>query len=116
MVVGPDYSPVAAICLALARRPRISLQPQAVRTLVVGFLIALVVATPMWFLGRLVGLVSVADAARGELTSFIVQPDIWSFVIAMLAGVAGGLSLTTSRCAWARGGGRRSTTPRCSWG
>ena len=40
---------------------------------------------------------SVEDAARGELTAFIVQPDIWSFVIAMLAGVAGVLSLTTSK-------------------
>jgi uncharacterized hydrophobic protein (TIGR00271 family) len=96
MVVGPDFSPVAAICLALAR-PRPSLLPQAVRTLVVGFVIALVVASPLWLLGRLSGLVTVADVSRGELTAFIVHPDAWSFVIAMLAGVAGVLSLTTSK-------------------
>ena len=33
------------------------------------------------------------------LTSFIVHPDIWSFVIALLAGVAGVLSLTTAKSA-----------------
>ena len=96
MVVGPEFSPVAAICLALAR-PRLSLLPRAARTLVVGFLIALAIAAPLWFVGTRIGLVSPKDAASGELTSFIISPDIWSFVIAMLAGVAGVLSLTTSK-------------------
>lgn len=96
MVVGPEFSPVAAICLALSR-PRLSLLPRAVQTLVLGFAVALVVAAPLWFVGRLLGLVDPDDVAAGELTSFIVQPDIWSFVIALLAGVAGVLSLTTSK-------------------
>lgn len=96
MVVGPEFSPVAAICVALAR-PRPSLLPRALRTLVLGFLIALAIAAPLWFLGTLVGLVSPEDAASGELTKFIISPDIWSFVIALLAGVAGVLSLTTSK-------------------
>ncbi|QNN51448.1 DUF389 domain-containing protein [Nocardioides mesophilus] len=96
MVVGPEFSPVAAICLALAR-PRLSLLPGAVRTLTVGFAIAVLVATPLWWLGHLTGLVSAEQAASGELTSFIVKPDVWSLVIALLAGVAGVLSLTTSK-------------------
>lgn len=96
MVVGPEFSPVAAICVALAR-PRPSLLPRALRTLVLGFLIALAIAAPLWFLGTLLGLVSPEDAASGELTKFIISPDIWSFVIALLAGVAGVLSLTTSK-------------------
>jgi uncharacterized hydrophobic protein (TIGR00271 family) len=96
MVVGPEFSPVAAICLALAR-PRISLLPRASRTLVVGFLIAIAIAAPLWFVGTTIGLVSPQDAASGELTKFIISPDIWSFVIALLAGVAGVLSLTTSK-------------------
>jgi uncharacterized hydrophobic protein (TIGR00271 family) len=96
MVVGPEFSPVAAICVALAR-PRPSLLPRALRTLVLGFLIALAIAAPLWFLGTLVGIVSPEDAASGELTKFIISPDIWSFVIALLAGVAGVLSLTTSK-------------------
>jgi uncharacterized hydrophobic protein (TIGR00271 family) len=96
MVVGPEFSPVAAICLALAR-PRLSLVPRATRTLVVGFLIAIAVAAPLWFVGTAIGLVSPQDAASGELTKFIISPDIWSFIIALLAGVAGVLSLTTSK-------------------
>jgi len=96
MVVGPEFAPVAAICLALAR-PRLSLLPQATRTLVLGFLIAVAVATPLWWLAGLGGAVSAADARTGPQTDFIVHPDMWSFVIALLAGVAGVISLTTEK-------------------
>jgi uncharacterized hydrophobic protein (TIGR00271 family) len=96
MVVGPEFSPVAAICVALAR-PRLSLLPHAVRTLVLGFAVAILVATPLWYVGTLIGLVDPAKASTGDLTSFIIHPDVWSFVIALLAGVAGVLSLTTSK-------------------
>jgi uncharacterized hydrophobic protein (TIGR00271 family) len=96
MVVGPEFSPVAAICLALAR-PRLSLLPQAVRTLVVGFAFAIVVAAPLWWIGSLAGVVTPADAATGPSTDFIIHPDAWSFAIAVLAGIAGVLSLTTDK-------------------
>ncbi len=94
MVVGPEFSPVAAICLALAR-PRLSLLPRAASTLVVGFLIAIAIAAPLWFVGTTIGLVSPEDAASGELTKFIISPDIWSFVIALLAGVASSSARTS---------------------
>jgi uncharacterized hydrophobic protein (TIGR00271 family) len=96
MVVGPEFSPVAAICLALAR-PRLSLLPQAASTLILGFLFAIAVATPLWWLGSAFGVVSAADASSGPNTDFIIQPDAWSFVIAVLAGIAGVLSLTTDK-------------------
>jgi uncharacterized hydrophobic protein (TIGR00271 family) len=96
MVVGPEFSPVAAICLALAR-PRLSLLPQGVTTLVVGFVFAIAVAAPLWLLAHALGLATRADASSGPSTDFIVQPDVWSFVIALLAGVAGVLALTTSK-------------------
>jgi uncharacterized hydrophobic protein (TIGR00271 family) len=96
MVVGPEFSAVAAICLALAR-PRLSLLPQALTTLLGGFTIAVVVAAPLWLLAHAVGLASRSDALGGPATDFIVQPDIWSFLIALLAGIAGVLALTTSK-------------------
>ncbi len=96
MVVGPEFSPVAAICLALAR-PRLSLLPQATTTLFGGLSLAVLVAAPLWLLANAVGLASRAEAVRGPSTDFIVQPDVWSFVIALLAGVAGVLALTTSK-------------------
>lgn len=96
MVVGPEFSPVAAICLALAR-PRLSLLPSAASTLLAGFGIAILVATPLWWVAYQGGLFSRADAATGELTAFIIHPDWWSFAIALLAGVAGTLALTTAK-------------------
>ncbi len=96
MVVGPEFSPVAAICLGLAR-PRPEIVPRALGTLVSGFVIAIAIAVPMWVFADLLGLVQVADVAHGPQTDFIVQPDIWSFLIALLAGVAGVLALTTAK-------------------
>jgi uncharacterized hydrophobic protein (TIGR00271 family) len=96
MVVGPEFSPVAAICVAVAR-PRPSILPRALTTLFGGFAIAILVSAPLWMVAHAVGLASRADAATGPQTDFIVQPDIWSFLIALLAGVAGVLALTTSK-------------------
>ncbi|MEO5711024.1 MAG: DUF389 domain-containing protein [Nocardioidaceae bacterium] len=96
MVVGPEFSPVAAICLALAR-PRPAILPRALTTLFGGFVIAVVVSVPFWLLAHAAGLASRADAVSGPQTDFIVQPDVWSFVIAVLAGIAGVLALTTSK-------------------
>jgi uncharacterized hydrophobic protein (TIGR00271 family) len=96
MVVGPEFSAVAAICVGLAR-PRLSIVPGALRTLLVGIACAVTVASVLWLLAGAVGLASGADASRGPQTNFIVQPDVWSFLIALLAGVAGVLALTTSK-------------------
>ena len=96
MVVGPEFAPVAALCLGLAR-PRPSLLPIALKTLGVGFTVAVLVAALLWLLGTVTGVVSAQRATTGDLTGFIVEPDPWSLVVALLAGVAGMLSLTTSK-------------------
>jgi uncharacterized hydrophobic protein (TIGR00271 family) len=96
MVVGPEFSPIAAICLALGR-PRFSLLPQAMGTLFGGFLFSLAFASPLWWLGSALGVVSGKDTSSGPATDFIVHPDGWSFAVAVLAGVAGVLSLTTDK-------------------
>ncbi|HEX4977893.1 MAG TPA: DUF389 domain-containing protein [Nocardioides sp.] len=96
MVVGPEFAPVAAVCLGLAR-PRLSLLPTALRTLAVGFGVAVVAAALLWLLGSVSGLVTPQQAATGDLTRFIVEPDHWSLIVALLAGIAGMLSLTTSK-------------------
>ncbi len=96
MVVGPEFSPIAAICFAFAH-PRLGMLPQAVRSLLTGFGAATVVATVFWALGYHLGAFTQSQASTGELTDFIVSPDGWSFVVACLAGVAGTLSLTTAK-------------------
>jgi uncharacterized hydrophobic protein (TIGR00271 family) len=96
MVVGPEFSPVAAICVGLAR-PRPSILPMALRTLIGGYVIAIVLAIPFWWVTHLLGHAGSADVAKGPLTAFIVQPNGWSFVVAVLAGIAGTLALTTAK-------------------
>ena len=96
MVVGPEFSPIAAICYALAH-PRIAMLPAASRSLVTGFMVATTVATAVWAVAYRLGAFTRAEASTGDLTDFIVSPDGWSFVVACLAGVAGTLSLTTAK-------------------
>ncbi len=98
MVVGPEFAAVAAICFALAR-PRPSLLPAALGTLFGGFAVATAVATAIGAVVHAFGGFTAAQLADRPQTDFIVHPDIWSFVIALLAGVAGTLSLTTSKSA-----------------
>lgn len=96
MVVGPEFSPIAAFCFGLTRgRPRM-LRDSSV-ALVGGFALALAVAAAFWATAYALGVFSAEQAASGRLTDFIVSPDGWSFLVACLAGVAGTLSLTTNK-------------------
>lgn len=96
MVLGPKFAPIAAIGLALVRR-RPRLLRLAARTLVLGFLVAILTTTLVTLAGRGLGWVEVADLQRRALTNFIYHPDKWSVVVAILAGAAGVLSLTSAR-------------------
>ena len=97
MVVGPEFTPMAAICFALAR-PRPSMVPRALTTLAVGFVVAVAVATALWAVAyHAFGLYTADQASTGPQTDFIIKPDIWSFLVALVAGSAGVLSLTTAK-------------------
>ena len=97
MVLGPEFGAIAALGVALLRRRR-TLLAQALRTLVIGFTVAILATTVVSLLGRAVGWISVADLlAPRPATGFIYSPDRWSFVVSLLAGVAGVLSLTSGR-------------------
>lgn len=97
MVVGPEFVAVAALGLALVRR-RPALLRYAVRTLVVGFLVAIAVVTALAALARGLGWVVLDDLTTGRTgTAFVYTPDKWSFVVALVAGAAGVLSLTSAK-------------------
>jgi uncharacterized hydrophobic protein (TIGR00271 family) len=96
MVVGPEFAPIAAICLAIARvRPRL-IWP-ASRTLLVGVALAVLVTWIVWLVAYAAGAIDAVTATTGPATAFIIKPDGWSFVIALLAGCAGVLSLTSAK-------------------
>lgn len=96
MVLGPEFGPVAAICVGLYRRDgrRIA---AALRTLVAGFLFAIAITFLCALISRPLGLISEASLGHQVLTSFIVHPNRWAFIVAVLAGAAGMLSLSTAR-------------------
>ncbi len=96
MVVGPEFAPLAAICVAIVRRQR-QVIPRAIVTLFGGFAIAIAAALVLWMIASLAGLIDYETATSGTQTDFIVKPDIWSFIIALLAGIAGILSITSAK-------------------
>ncbi|WP_125129951.1 DUF389 domain-containing protein [Microbacterium sp. 10M-3C3] len=96
MVVGPEFAPLAAISYAIVRARR-GIAGMASLTLFGGFVASALVAWGLWALAYVFGVFTFAQATTGELTEFIVKPDAWSFVIALLAGIAGVLSLTSSK-------------------
>ncbi len=97
MVVGPDYGPLAAICVAALRR-RASAARRAARTLGIGAAAGVLASGVVALAARASGTASGSyGAADRELTAFIAQPDALAVVVAVLAGVAGMLSLTQGR-------------------
>lgn len=97
MVLGPEFVAVAALGLALVRR-RGGLFVLALRTLVVGFGVAIVITTLAALAARALGWIVVDDVTGPRPdTAFIYTPDKWSFIVAIIAAAAGVLSLTSAR-------------------
>ncbi|MCU0309675.1 MAG: DUF389 domain-containing protein [Acidimicrobiales bacterium] len=97
MVIGPDFGPVAAICVALVKFRRARLV-RAALTLVLGLTTGVVASLLLTLVLRAAGLVEddFVLADRG-LTAFISRPDLISVVVALAAGVAGMLTVTEDR-------------------
>lgn len=97
MVVGPDFGPVGAMCAGIALRD-LRLVRRALWLLVRGFLLAIAIVTVVALLGRLLGVVDAQMVTRERpMTAFIYRPDLWSFVVALLAGAAGTLAMTADK-------------------
>ncbi|WP_405613621.1 DUF389 domain-containing protein [Streptomyces sp. NBC_01511] len=97
MAVGPEFGPLAGICTAVVRRSaRLALR--SLVALLVGFAAAMVLTTGFSLLMNAFGLFheSMLKGPRPS-TAFIYAPDPFSFVVAILAGVAGMLSLTSAK-------------------
>ncbi|MEO6122506.1 MAG: DUF389 domain-containing protein [Ilumatobacteraceae bacterium] len=97
MVVGPDYGPLAALCVAIVRRRRRGAFT-ATTTLALGVFVAALIAFIATLLFRVTS-IAPDDYKIGtrELTAFIAHPDALTMVVAVLAGVVGMLSLTEGR-------------------
>lgn len=98
MVLGPEFVPIAALGLGLVRR-RSRLVRQAARTLVVGFVVSIALVALLALVARAAGLISADDIGQEHRpgTSFIYSPNAWSLIIAVIAGAAGVLALTSAK-------------------
>lgn len=97
MVVGPEFGAVAAACVGLVfGRWRLAAKSAA---LVIGSITgAVLVVTALALLARLIGLLESSDlAAPRPQTEFIFRPDVWSFVVALVAGAVGALALSLGK-------------------
>jgi uncharacterized hydrophobic protein (TIGR00271 family) len=97
MVVGPEFGPLAALCVGIVRR-RLAMVRRSVLALVVGFPIAMLVTVATTWAMTAMGLVS-KEMLLGPrpISGFIWRPDALSWIVAFLAGVAGMLSLTSAK-------------------
>lgn len=96
MVVGPEFGTVAAIAIG-AVFGRWDLVGRAIGLLVVGFTIAILLTC---LVAGVLALTPLLDSDMlGQprpMTSFIWKPDAWSFLVAILAGAAGALGMSTN--------------------
>jgi len=98
MVVGPEFAPLAALAVGLVLR-RGDLIRRAALALGVGFPLAMLIAAAGTLLGEWVGLIDTAVISSLQQVDFIYQVGPFSLILALLAGAAGMLSLTSARSA-----------------
>lgn len=97
MVVGPEFGPLAGICVAIVQR-RASVALRSLTALAVGFPIAISAAFLFSLLAKAFGLLEASfDLDDHPLTAFVSEPNEFSFFVALFAGTAGVLSLTSSK-------------------
>jgi uncharacterized hydrophobic protein (TIGR00271 family) len=97
MVVGPEFGPLAGLCVAIVQR-RADVGLRSLTALAVGFPLGITAAFLFSLFAKWTGLID-ANFVLGEraLTSFISEPSTFSFIVAFFAGVAGMLSLTAAK-------------------
>ncbi|MFG2128216.1 DUF389 domain-containing protein [Streptomyces sp. NPDC048751] len=97
MAVGPEFGPLAGISTSIVQRaPRLALR--SLIALLVGFAAAMAVTVGFSLFMDALDLFSKAqlEADRPQ-TGFVYAPDAFSFIVAVLAGIAGTLSLTSAK-------------------
>lgn len=97
MVIGPEFGPIAGACVAIVERET-DLARRSAKALLVGFPVGIAATFMATFALILAG--EIPDAINYDthtLTRYIVQPNFFSFYVALIAGVAGILSLTSAK-------------------
>jgi uncharacterized hydrophobic protein (TIGR00271 family) len=97
MVVGPEFGPIAGLCVAVVQRRR-QVGERSLAALTIGFPIGITAAFLFTLAVRGVGLTPDSFSTTDHpLTHFVSDPDAFSFIVAYIAGTAGVLSLTSAK-------------------
>jgi uncharacterized hydrophobic protein (TIGR00271 family) len=101
MIVGPEFGPLAGVAVGLYRR--LAFWPRAASTLLAGLAVAVGISALTTRVAIAFGQGD-ADFAAEErfFTQFVTDPNVWSIVVALAAGIAGMIAL---------GQGRSTTLP-----
>ncbi|MFI6032347.1 DUF389 domain-containing protein [Amycolatopsis magusensis] len=98
MVVGPEFGPLAAVAVGLVMR-RWDLVRRAAAALAIGFPVAMLITLAFTVVGEATGLFDRAALLGDHDVDFIYQVGPYSLIVALLAGAAGMLSLTSAKSA-----------------
>ena len=98
MVLGPEFGPLAAVAVGLVLRRR-DLVTRGAVALAIGFPLAMVITAGAAVLFNATGLLEAGALDRLDDVEFIYQVGPFSFIIAVLAGVAGMLAITSAKSA-----------------
>lgn len=97
MVVGPEFGTVAAVATGVVFA-KWGLSLRALRLLVLSFVTCIAFVALLSVVADLTGLVTSEMVTRPRpQTGFIWHPDRWSFIVALIAGAAGVLALSTEK-------------------
>ncbi len=97
MVVGPEFGPIAGLCVALVQR-RPKLARRSLLPLAVGFPLGIATTFVFVLIAKETGIVPDGfSVTEHPNTQFISHPDAFSFIVAAFAGAAGMLSLTNAK-------------------
>ena len=98
MVLGPEFGPLAAVAVGIVLR-RADLVRRGALALAVGFPLAMAVTAVATLLFDAVGLLDATSLDALDQVDFIYQVGWFSFIVALLAGAAGMLALTSAKSA-----------------
>jgi uncharacterized hydrophobic protein (TIGR00271 family) len=96
MVLGPEFGPLAAIAVGVVLRRRALVRVGA-RALLIGFPVAMAVTAVATLAFDATGLLTAAELDRQDQVEFIYDVGPFSFIVAVLAGLAGVLALTSAK-------------------
>ena len=98
MVLGPEFGPLAAVAVGLVLRRR-DLVRRGGFALAVGFPLAMIITAIVSVVFDATGLLTTAQLAQLDQVDFIYDVGPFSLIVALLAGAAGMLSLTSAKSA-----------------